>query len=114
MVTLGAGVAFSQEFPTKPIRIVTSAIGGGNDVTARVMAQWLTGPLGQQVIVENRTSQLAAENVAKAPPDGYTLLFAGSSFASLPLLQPAGYDPVKNFAPISIIDSSPDIVLVHP
>src|SRR5689334_1597741 len=70
-----AAPVWAQDFPTRPIRIVTSAAGGGNDVTARLMSQWLSGPLGQQVIVENRTSQLAAENVAKALPDGYTLIF---------------------------------------
>ena len=114
VMVLDLGSAFSQEFPNKPIRIVTSAIGGGNDTTARVVAQWLSGPLGQQVIVENRTSLLAAEAVAKAPPDGYTMLFAGSSFATLPLLQTAGYDPIKDYVPVSIIDSSPDVVVVHP
>jgi tripartite-type tricarboxylate transporter receptor subunit TctC len=112
-LTLAAGAAWAQGFPNKPIRIVTSAIGGGNDITARLLAQWTSGPLGQQVVVENRTSLLAAETVAKAQPDGYTLLFAGSSFTVLPLLQKA-YDPVKDFAAVSMIDSSPVVVVIHP
>lgn len=114
LIASGPIVAFSQDFPTRPIRIVTSAAGGGNDFMARLMAQWLTGPLGQQVIVENRTSLLAYETVAKAQPDGYSISYFGSSFATLPLLQEAPYHPVRDFAPISMTESAPVVVVVHP
>src|SRR5438552_16131101 len=80
--TLGATpIASAQNYPSKPIRIVTSNPGGSNDFTARILAQGLTGPLGQQVIVDNRGggSFISAEVVARAPPDGYTLLFTDTS-----------------------------------
>src|SRR6266513_2792723 len=70
------GTVNAQEFPTKPVRIVTSAVGGTTDLVARVIAQGLTVSLGQQVIVDNRpTGIIPGETVVKAPPDGYTLLF---------------------------------------
>src|SRR3990172_7129359 len=90
---LSADVTSSQDFPNKPIRIVTSAPGGGTDVVARLIAQGLTGPLGQQVIVDNRGSgQITGEIVSHTSPDGYTLLIAGSTFWIGPLLQKTPYD----------------------
>src|SRR5687767_11900101 len=86
--TLGLGattcvVAFqgsSQDYPTKPLRIVTGGTGGSNDLAARILAQGLVSGLGQAVIVENRSSNVVPEEtVAKAAPDGYTLLVAGNS-----------------------------------
>src|SRR5262245_48272809 len=71
LTTVGA---WAQEFPTKPIRIVTSAPGGGSDFSARLIAQGLTLNVGQPVIVDNRSGVVPAELAAKSPPDGYTLL----------------------------------------
>ncbi len=114
-VTFGGGsTAHSQEFPAKPVRILTSAAGGGNDFAARLIAQGMSGPLGQQVIVDNRTSILAAEAVSKAAPDGYTLLLSGSSFWTTPLMQKTPYDPIADFAPITFAGNSPNILVVHP
>ena len=115
LIALGAGAAYSQIYPTKPVRIVTGAAGGGSDFASRLIAQGLSGPLGQPVIVDNRGGALLSqEAVAKAPPDGYTLLFTGQSFWVTPLLQVTPYDPVRDFAPISIATSAPNALAVHP
>ena len=114
----GSGQATStgsgHAYPNKIIRIVTSAPGGGSDVLSRLIAPGLTESLGQQVIVDNRGS-IAPEIVAKAPPDGYTLLVSGSPLWVLPLLRAnTPWDAVKDFAPITLAVSSPSILVVHP
>ena len=113
---LGAGIAAAQEYPSKPIRIITSAPGGGNDFTARLIAQGLTGgPLGQPVVVENRGGgALPGVAVLQAPPDGYTLLVAGSSFMIGHLLEESPFDPERDFSPVCLAATTPNIVLVHP
>jgi tripartite-type tricarboxylate transporter receptor subunit TctC len=115
MVVLGAGLACGQNYPNKPIRIVTSEPGGGSDFTARVIAQGLTVSLGQQVIVDNRAGTItAAQIMAKAAADGYTLLSYNNSLWTLPLLQKMFYDPVRDFSPIILATRSPNILVVHP
>ncbi len=109
------GETSAQEFPTRPIRIVTSAVGGATDLVARLIAQGLTASFGQQVIVDNRpTGIIPGEIVVAAPPDGYTLLFHGSSLWMMPLLQKVPFDPVKDLAPITLASSTPSLVVVHP
>ena len=104
-----------QDFPTRPLRIVTSAVGGAADLVARLIAKGLTTSLGQQVIVDNRpTGIIPGEIVVAAPPDGYTLLFHGSSLWMMPLLQKVPFDPVKDLAPITLAASTPSLVVVHP
>ena len=98
----------------KPVRIVTSPAGGGNDFPARLIARGISAPLGQQVIVDNRPAILAPEIVAKAPPDGYTLLVAGSVHWIGPLVEKVSYDPIRDFAPVSLLDTAPTILVVHP
>src|ERR1043166_7410155 len=93
-------VAPAQEYPGKPIRMIAGPAGGGGDFQARTIAQAIAGPLGQPVIIENRPNNGLGEVIAKAPPDGYTILLTGSSIWSLPLLQSVGYDPVRDFAPV--------------
>ena len=113
----GAMNAFGQAYPTKVVRIVTSEPGAGADFAARMIAQGLTARFGQQVIVENRggaNGVIAAELVARAPPDGHTLLLFSSSFWTLPLMQSVPYDPVRDFVPITLALSSPNILVVHP
>ena len=108
--------AQADRYPVRPIRIVTSEVGGGLDFVARLVATPLSSTLGQQVIVDNRPSGVFSGSiVSKAMPDGYTLLFNGSSFWMLPFLQ-AGvpYDPVKDFAPITLATNSPLLLVVHP
>ena len=111
---LGADGVSSQDFPNKPIRVVTSLAGGGVDFIARLIAQGITGPLGQQVIVDNRSTFLTAEIVSKAPPDGYTLLVASSPFFVGPFLQKVLYHPVRDFSPITLVSKEPSILVVHP
>jgi len=115
LMVLGADTAPGQAYPAKPVRIVTAPIGGGNDFVARVISQGLSGSLGQQLVVDNRPAAIVGEVVANAPPDGYTLLVIGSVLWLTPLLQDnAPYDPVKDFAPISIPGRSINILVVHP
>jgi tripartite-type tricarboxylate transporter receptor subunit TctC len=111
------GNSWAQTYPSKPIRLVTLEPGGGLDFAARVLAQATSGGLGQQVIVDNKGGAggaIAIESVAKAPADGYTLLFQGSNIWILPLLRNVGYDPVKDFAPVTLAVTSPNMLVVHP
>ena len=119
LMLAGSGAAWAQTtFPGKPIRIVTAAVGGASDFTARLLAQGMGNSFSQQVIVDNRggaSGIIAAQMVAKSPPDGYNLLLFTSPLWLLPLLQDnVPYDPVKDFAPISMTDSSPSVLVVHP
>jgi len=110
---LAMSAARAQDFPSKPIRIVTGAPGGSSDFTARLIAQGLTENLRQQVIVDNR-GNVDGELVAKAPPDGYTLVIDGASIWIGPLVQKAPYDPVRDFAPVTLAVSAPNVVIVQP
>ena len=118
VTVLGADRVSAQGYPNKPIRIVTSQPGGGTDFVARLIAQGISGPLGQPVIVDNRgggSGAVAGEIVAKAQPDGYTLLSYGPAIWIMPLLRSnVPYDPVKDFSPISLTDSSPNVLVVYP
>lgn len=114
-----AGIAGAQEYPLKPIRMVVPfPAGGGSDIVARVLAQRLTATLGQSMVADNRagaSGNIAAEIVARAPADGYTLLFANSSLS----ISPAAYsrlafDPVRDFAPVSMVSSYPFVLVAHP
>ena len=114
-IALGAGAASGQAYPNKPIRIVTSAAGGNNDVSARITAQGISGPLGQPVIVDNRPNGvIPGEIVSRAAPDGYTLLVYNNGFWLGPLLLKSPYDPVRDFLPITLSDSTPSVIVVHP
>ena len=115
LMILAAGVACGQDYPSKPIRIVTGGAGGGNDIAARLLGQGLTASWGQPVIVDNRPSGvIPGEVAARATPDGYVLLLNGSSFWIAPLLQNVPYDTMKDFAPITLAVSSPNMIVVHP
>ena len=114
-MVFGASVVSGQNYPTKSVRILTNPVGGGNDFSARLIAQELASVLGQPVIVDNRPAGvIQGEIVSKAAPDGYTLLLAGANFWVGTLLQKTPYDPVKDFAPITLTTSSPNILVVHP
>ena len=107
----GAG----QAYPNKPIRLVTSPAGGAGDFLARLIAAGISTPLGEQVLVDNRPSGIIpGELVARASPDGYTLLVTGNSLWIGPLLQDTPYDPVKDFLPITAAVTSPNVLIVHP
>ena len=109
----GAGPAFTQTYPTKPIRVITSPAGGGNDFPARLIARALTAPLGQQLIVDNRPTVLLADIVSKAPPDGHTLLVTGSAHWIGPLFEKVTYDPIRDFAPITLIDRAHNVTVFY-
>ena len=108
----------AQGFPVRPVHIVTSEPGGGNDFAARVIAQGLTAPLGQPVLVDNRggaSGAIAGETVAKGSPDGHLLLLYGSNIWLLPFLRAnVPYDPVRDLAPITLAVRAPNILVVHP
>ena len=110
---LCSGMASGQDYPIKPIRIITGSVGGGNDFTSRQIAQGISGALGQQVIVENRSSALVAETVARAPADGYTLMVQGGTVWLTPLLQKVNYE-MSQFAPLSLISRDIFILAAHP
>jgi tripartite-type tricarboxylate transporter receptor subunit TctC len=116
---LASLTATAQTYPTKPVRIVSAfAAGGTNDVIARIISQKLTELLGQQFIVENKAGGggvAGTEFVAKAAPDGYTLTIATTTTHVIAAaLRKLPYDPVKDFAPISLIGITPYVVIVHP
>ena len=104
----------ADDYPVKPVRMVTGEAGGGTDLVARLLAQGLTNALGQQVVVDNRASSIYGEIVQHARADGYTLLLAGSNLWIVPLLQKTPYDPVRDFAAVSLTNSAPNILVVHP
>jgi len=109
-----AAPAYTQDYPSRSIRIVTSPAGGGNDFPARLIARALAGPLGQQIVVDNRATILIADIVRQAPPDGYTLLVTGSAHWIGPLLNKVTYDPIKDFSTITLLDRAPSVLVVHP
>ncbi len=117
MVILIAGLASGQNYPTRPIRIVTSEPGGGNDFAARMIVQGVGSSLGQPLVVENRGGAggaIAADLVAKSPPDGHTLLFYASGIWLIPFLRSnVPYDPVRDLSPITLAVKSPNTVVVN-
>jgi tripartite-type tricarboxylate transporter receptor subunit TctC len=115
------GTAHAQSaasYPNKPLRFVVGlAPGGATDIVARLIAQKLTETLGQPVIVDNRSGaagSIGAGIVAKAPPDGYTLLVVSSSFAINPSLYDLPFDSIKDFAPVIQIAQAPFLLVVNP
>ena len=114
-----ACAAAAQSYPSKPIRIIVPVAPGGNvDIVARTIAQQLTENLGQQVIVENRpgaSSLVGTQFVAKAAPDGYTLLAMANTFAMVPsIVANPGYDPLKDFTGITLTCLVPQVLVVNP
>jgi len=119
LVCLASATSWAQGYPSKPIRcIVPSSPGGGADTTARLVAAALPAVLGEQVVVENRagaSGNIGTAAAAKSPPDGYTwLLINNAQAANATLQKDPGFDLLRDFAPVTQVDSSPHIVLVHP
>ncbi len=107
--------AAAQSYPSRPVRIITAGAGSGVDYVARMVAPGLSPRLGQAVVVENRSSGLiTVDTVAKAPPDGYTILVYGSTVWITPLVQKTPYDPLTDLAPITLIGNLPLAIAVHP
>ena len=114
-----AAAAMAQSYPSKPIRlIVPFPPGGGNDIVARTVNIKLPGLLGQNLIIDNRAGaggNIGAEIVARSAPDGYTLLIANNALtANLSLYSRLPYHPFKDFVPIAMGATSPNMVVVHP
>src|SRR6202171_4458820 len=114
----GGGGAAQSPFPSKPVHIfVPYAAGGGVDILARTLGDVVSRQWGQTVVVENRPGAgrvAASQALAKSPPDGYTLIVVASGHATNPFLYPKiPYDTFKDFAPISLLASSPNILLVR-
>lgn len=105
--------AYAQPYPTKVIRIITTAPGSGTDVTARIVARGLTAALGQQVIVDNR-GIVGVEVIAKSPPDGYNLLHYTSPVWLQHLIHDVRWDTQRDFAPITLASKTPNIIVAHP
>ena len=114
ILILGASGASGQAYPNKPIRLLANTPGGGNDLTARIIAEGIAGPLGQPVVVDNRPALIATETVARALPDGYTMLTAGNSLWNLQYLRDnVSYHP-EEFSPITMVSMSPLVLVVYP
>jgi tripartite-type tricarboxylate transporter receptor subunit TctC len=110
--------ARAQNWPQRPVRVLVPFAAGGNiDVIARLTGQRLAEALGQQFIIENRVGgngTIAGEAAARAAPDGYTLFWAGPAVVSIfPAITKAAYDPVKDFKPISVIGTNPQVLVVN-
>ena len=114
MMVFAAGMVSGQSYPTKPIRIVTVGYGSNTDLATRLIAEAVTGGLGQRMIVDNR-GIIAPEIVAEAPPDGYTLLHYTNPLWLMPLFRDnVRWDPVRDFSPITQTLTSPNVLVVHP
>ena len=118
-LALTSGTLMAQAYPNKPVKVIVPYLAGGNtDGIARIISEALSRAFIQQFVVENRPGAggaIAAELVAKAPPDGYTLfLTAQGVFAILPHIQKVNFDPLKDFAPISIVGTNPFVLAVNP
>jgi tripartite-type tricarboxylate transporter receptor subunit TctC len=115
---LMVGGVHSQQYPSKPIRIIAPfAPGGGTDFIARLIAQKLSERLGQQVIVENKPGaggNLGSEFAVRSAPDGYTLLLVAGSYTVNPSLYKLSFDPVNDITPIVQLSQGPFVVAVHP
>jgi tripartite-type tricarboxylate transporter receptor subunit TctC len=116
---LFAATAHCETYPSRPITLlVPAAAGGGNDTVARTVAEKMSRLLGQQIVIENRPGaggSLAARQVARSEPDGYTIGIGNpATLAIAPAMLPnVGYDPVKDFVPVGMIAASPHIILIN-
>lgn len=119
-VLMVAGPVVAQQYPNRPVRMVIGfPPGGGTDIMGRIISGKLSEGLGQQIVVDNRggaSGQIAAELVAKASPDGYTVMLAHiAAMSILPSVKSKlPYDPVKEFSPITLVAISPNLIVVHP
>ena len=119
VATLGTNVALAQDYPVKPVRLIVGFPGGSaTDVIGRLTAQKMGESLGQQVVMDNRPgagANIAAELVAKAPPDGYTLLMANAGIAvSASAYAKLNYNALRDLAPVTQVSATPHILVTHP
>jgi tripartite-type tricarboxylate transporter receptor subunit TctC len=114
-----SGIASAQSYPTRPVRIVVGyAAGGGTDLVARLMGQWLSERLGQPFVIENRTgaaTNIGTEAVVRAPADGYTLLLAHTANAiNATLYEKLNFNFIRDIAPVAAIIRVPTVMVVNP
>lgn len=119
MINLFPVACFAQSYPMRPVRVIVPwPPGGGADIVGRALAQKLGEHFGQQFIVDNRpgaSGNIGVELAARSPADGYTLVVVGGNHATnVSLYRRIGYDPVKDFEPISLLTSVPNLLEVHP
>jgi len=118
VATLCAGGALAQNYPTRSIRLVVPfGVGGGTDILARIVEPLVTKALGQPLVIDNRAgggSSIGMDVVAKAPPDGYTLVMTDTSIAVNPSIRPLPYDTINDFVPVSLLATAPVILVAHP
>ena len=114
LAAAGTGIAQAQNYPTRPVRIVTATPGGGNDFLTRIIQGPLSAALNQTIIVDNRPSAFIGPYVARATPDGYTLVVGGGTLQYRPILEEVDYDLLKDFVPISQLERSPNVLVVNP
>src|SRR5688572_19075042 len=116
---IASGFAAESDYPQRPIRfLIPQSPGGASDTVGRIVAQKLGENLGQQLVVDNRpgaTGNIGAEMVARAMPDGYTLLLTAPNLVTSPsLYSRVPFHPIKDFAPVSQLTQSPNVWIVHP
>lgn len=119
IVALGAAMpAYSQQYPTKPVRVIVPfAPGGGSDITARVFSQKLSEYLGQQFIVDNRggaAGLIGMELTARAPADGYVIMMMSASFSATSAVQKPAFDPINAIVPVAEFGYTPFVLTIHP
>lgn len=119
LMTAAIGAAVAQTYPSKPIRFIAGfPAGGPSDIVTRALAKRMAEMMGQPVVVENRSGaggHIAAEALVRSPPDGYTMLLAGSFVTIGPSLNPRlPYDPVKDLAPIGLVALNQYVLVTHP
>jgi tripartite-type tricarboxylate transporter receptor subunit TctC len=110
--------AQTDEYPSKPIRIIVPlAAGGTGDTMARLLAEGMSGDLGRRIVVENRPGSggtIGTDVVAKSPPDGYTVVLVGTSHCMNATLQRLPYDPIHDFTPVALVANTPSVLIVNP
>ena len=117
---LACAAAGAQDYPVKPLRFIAPNLPGGpTDILARLLGQKLAESMGQPVIVENRSGaggNIGTEAAAKTPPDGYTLVTGNNATfgANVSLYKHLGFDPIKDFAPVALVGTQPNILVVNP
>jgi tripartite-type tricarboxylate transporter receptor subunit TctC len=120
LTVLFSGEVLGQVYPTRPIHLVvpSSAGAGVTDIMARLLGRYLSSRIGQQIVIDNRPGAsgiLGSEVVSRAAPDGYTLLIASVSLVVNPFLYPKmPYDPLADFMPVTMVNSAPLLLVVHP
>src|SRR5512140_940607 len=118
VLAFGAAGALAQDYPSRPIRwIVPFPPGGGADATARIISQKVAENTGKSVVVDYRAGaggNIGTEYVARSVPDGYTILQTTNGHTIQPHLRKQSWDPVKDFAPITVVAGFPLLIAVHP